>query len=181
MSSGGSGRPSVALGHLVLVGGERTQDQLLLGGGDAELVERPLQLGRDLVELLGRDPELPVRLLEAQRRGARTRAGVLERATRDGTHPERALELQAGEPRQVVRVPLTQLRVLRLLADDRVVDQRITELIDDRRDGEGTTQPVVQGRLGHGLTSPGVPAVPGRDTSGCAIEMWSRLSIALAS
>src|SRR5512141_1891852 len=43
----------VSCDHLVLVSSERAEHLLLLGLRDREGIERPRQLGRDLVELLG--------------------------------------------------------------------------------------------------------------------------------
>ncbi len=48
-------------------------------------------------------------------------------------------------------MPFLQLRVLGFLTDDRVLHDRIAEVVHDRRDGEHATQPFGQTFLRHGL------------------------------
>jgi hypothetical protein len=48
-------------------------------------------------------------------------------------------------------VPFSQLRVLGLLADDRVFHYGVAEVIHHRRDGEDAAQPLVQTFLRRGL------------------------------
>jgi hypothetical protein len=105
LGAGPHGGP-IALGDLALVGRERTQDHVLLGLRDVEAVERPGQLGRDLVELFGRDLQVAMGVLEAQDVVARPDRRVLERPAGDVADPERPHELQAGQPAQVVGGPL---------------------------------------------------------------------------
>ena len=50
-------------------------------------------------------------------------------------------------------MPFPQLRVLGLLADDRVFHDRVAEVIHHRRDGEDTPQPLIQTFLRRGLLS----------------------------
>ena len=67
-------------------------------------------------------------------------------------HPKRTHELEAGQPFQILGVPFPQLRVLRLLADDRILDDGIAEVIHHRRDSEDAAQPVVQTFFSRGLS-----------------------------
>ena len=79
-----------------------------------------------------------------------TVADVLEGSAGDVADPQGAHELQAGQPAQVVGVPLPELRVGRLLTDDRVVHDRVAEMVDDRGDGERATESIVETCLSHG-------------------------------
>ena len=63
---------------------------------------------------------------------------------RNVADPQCAHELEARESAQIVRVPFAERRVLRSLADDRIVHDRFAEVVDDRRDGECATEPIVQ-------------------------------------
>ena len=74
---------------------EGRQDLVLLALRDLEGVERPGELGRDGIELLGGDPKVTMRFLEAGRGAARLGALVLEGSARDIAEPEGPLELQA--------------------------------------------------------------------------------------
>jgi hypothetical protein len=49
------------------------------------------------------------------------------------------MNLSPCQPVQLVGMPLTKLGVLRCLADDWVLDDRIAEVIDHRSDGEHAT------------------------------------------
>jgi hypothetical protein len=53
-------------------------------------------------------------------------------------------ELEAGQPCQVLGVPFPQLTVFGVLADDRVLDDGVAEVINDRRDGENAAQSLIQ-------------------------------------
>src|SRR6476660_8582114 len=72
-----------------------------------------------------------------------------KRSTRDVADPQGAHELQAWQPGQFVRMPLAECRVLRSLADDRVLDDRIAEMVDHGSDREHATQSIVEARLTH--------------------------------
>ena len=72
------------------------------------------------------------------------RARILERPARDVAHPERPHELEAGQSRKLGGVPLTKGRVGGPLPGDRVLDDRVAEVVDDRGDGEDAAQPLVQ-------------------------------------
>jgi len=88
-------------------------------------------------------------------------------STGDVADPQRAHELQPWQPAQLVGMPLTKLRVLRCLADDGVLDDRIAEVVDHRSNGEHATQSFVQARLCHARPLLFVPhARAGRHVSG---------------
>ena len=74
---------------------------------------------------------------------------VLEGPSGDVADPQGPHELQAGQPGQAVRVPVAKLRVLRLLADDRVLDQRIAEVVNHSRNGKRAAEPLIEGLLAH--------------------------------
>ena len=57
----------VSLSHLALVCGKRTQNLLLLPLGHVEKVKRSPKLGRDFIELRGRNPECAVGYFQANR------------------------------------------------------------------------------------------------------------------
>jgi hypothetical protein len=77
-----------------------------------------------------------VGLLKTERRLARLGGRELEGPTRNAADPESPHELEAGEPFQVLGVPFPQLRVLGLLADDWILDDRVAEVIHHRSDCE---------------------------------------------
>jgi len=64
---------------------------------------------------------------------------------------QRAHKLEAGQPFQVLGVPFPQLRVLGLLADDRVLHDGVAEVIYHRRDGEYAPKPLIQTCLRRGF------------------------------
>src|SRR5688572_8278193 len=68
----------------------------------------------------------------------------------DLADPERAHELEARESSKVVRVPFPERRVLRCLADNGVLHDRVAEVVNHGCDGEGATEPFIQTRLRHG-------------------------------
>src|SRR5512133_733340 len=146
---------SVSPGHLVFVCGEGAQNLPLLPLGHLEDVKRSRELGRDLVELGGRDLQLAVRFLQAERSAARYRGDVLLRATGNVADPQGAHEFEARKSAQIVGVPLAEVGVLRLLADDGVLHDRVAEVVNHRCDGEYATEPVVKGRFRHCLPPEG--------------------------
>ena len=85
-----------------------------------------------------------MRLLKAKRRLAGLGGLEFEWPTRNVGDPQRSLELEAGQPFQVLGVPFPQLRVLGLLAGDGVLHDGVAEMIHHRRDGEDAAQPLVQ-------------------------------------
>ena len=91
-----------------------------------------------------------MRLFEAEHRAPRHGGRVLERPARDVAYPQGSHELQAGEAAEILGVPLTKGRVLRLLADDRVLHDGVAEVVDDGGDGECATESFVEALLGHG-------------------------------
>ena len=129
---------------------KRSEDFVLLPLGHTDDVKGAPELGRDFIELVRRDLKVAMGLLEADGRAPRPRGGVLERSTGDVADPQGAHELQAGQPAEVVRVPLAESRVFRLLADDRVLDDRIAEMVDHRCDREDAAEPLVQTCIRHG-------------------------------
>ena len=90
-----------------------------------------------------------VRFFQADGRLTWLRGRVLEGAAGDVADPEGPHELQAGQPAELLGVPFAEGRVVGALTDDRVLHDRITEVVDDRRDGEYATESVVQGLLAH--------------------------------
>ncbi len=119
----------------------------------------------DGIELVGRDPEPAMRLFQAQLLVPWLRARILERPARDVAHPERPHELETGQSRQLGGVPLPKGRVGGSLAGDRVLDDGVAEVVDDRGDGEDTSQPLVQTPVAHGPSSWPVPSLD-RDLCG---------------
>ena len=89
------------------------------------MIERASQLSRDLIELLGGDAELAMGLFQPEGGASWLRGSKREGSTGDVADPQRAHELQPWQPVQLVGMPLTKLGVLRCLADDGVLDDRI--------------------------------------------------------
>ena len=141
----------VAGGDLVFVGGESCQDFGLLALRDLGEIKAPSEFRGDLIEFCGGDLEVAVGLLKAKRSLARLGGRELEGPTGNLGDPQRPHEFEAGQPFQVLGVPLPQLRVLGLLANDGVLHDGIAEVIDYRRDGEDAAQPLVQTFLRRGL------------------------------
>ena len=81
---------------------------------------------------------------KTERRRARHGGRELEGATRNLTDPQRPHELEAGQPSEVLSVPLPQLRVLGLLADNGVLREGVAEVIHHGSDGEDAAEPLVQ-------------------------------------
>jgi hypothetical protein len=73
----------VAGSDLTLMGSKGCEDFSLFALRDLEVVEGSSKFRCDLIELRGRDPELPVRLFKAKRRLARFSGRELERSTRN--------------------------------------------------------------------------------------------------
>jgi hypothetical protein len=149
-ASAALGRRDVAGRDLVLVGGKGCQDFGLLAFRDLGEVQRPSKFGCNLIEFGGGNPEIAVSLLQAERRLAGLGGGELEGPTRNVADPQRAHELEAGQPFQVLSVPFPQLWVLGLLADDGVLHDGVAEMIHYRRDGEYPAQPLIQTFLRRG-------------------------------
>src|SRR5512146_430228 len=139
----------VALGHLALVCRERSQDFPFLLVGHFEGVERSSELGRHLVELGGRDLQLAMGFFQAERCAAWFRGCVVLGSAGDVADPEGAHELEAWKSAQVVGVPFPEGGVLRALADDRVVHDRVAEVVDYCCDGECATEAFVETRFRH--------------------------------
>src|SRR5437870_3350494 len=140
-----NGRLGRTLCDFTLVRGERAEDLVLLAARDFEDIEGASKLCRDLVEFGWCDPELPVRLFESVSRLPPVNGRVFERPSRDVADPERSHELETGESREAPGVPFAQLWVLRCLADDRVLNDRIAEVIDDRRYRKDAAEAFVKG------------------------------------
>ena len=136
-----------ASGDFVFVGGEGFQDFVLLFFRHLEEVQRPSEFRRDLIEFRRGDIEVAMGLLKAERRSTWLGGRELEGAARNFADPQRAHELEARQPSQVLGVPFPQLRVLGLLADDGVLNDGIAEVIHHRCDGEDAAQPLVQSFL----------------------------------
>src|SRR5215204_1418471 len=83
-------------------------------------------------------------LLKAKRRLAGLGGRELEGSTRSVRDPQRPLELEAGQPFQVLGVPFPQLRVVGVLTRDGILHHGVAEVIHHGRDGEDATQPLVQ-------------------------------------
>ena len=115
--------------------------------GHPDDVERAAQFGGHLVELLGGDVELAMGLFQTEDGAPGLGGHVLEWPAGHVAHPQGAHELQAGKPAQILRVPLTEGGVLRLLTDDRVLHDGVAEVVDDGGDGEDATEPFVEASL----------------------------------
>ena len=123
-----SGR-DVAGGDLVFVGSEGCQHFALLALRDLGEVQGPSEFRCDLIKLCGGDPKVSMGLLKAERRRARLGGCELEGPTRNVADPQRAHELEAGQPSQVLGVPFPQRRVLGLLTNDGVLHDGVAEVI----------------------------------------------------
>src|SRR5829696_1358158 len=124
--------------------GEGRQDFRLFTLRNLEDIQGPPEFRGQRIEFCGGDPEVPVSLLQTERRRAGLGGRELERPTRSVADPQRPHELEAGQSLQVLRVPVPQRRVLGLLADDGVLHDGVAEVIHYRRDGEDTPEPLVQ-------------------------------------
>src|SRR5687768_5334218 len=89
---------TIAGGDLAFVGGEGCQDFGLLAFRNLDEVQGPSEFGCDLIELGGRDPEVPMRLLEAERRRAGLCGLELEGPARNVADPEGPHEFEAWQP-----------------------------------------------------------------------------------
>ena len=148
----------VALSHLALVCGKRSQNLPFLLLGHVEVVERSPKLSRDFVEDGGRDLQRPMGFFQAERSTARFRACIALGAARNVADPECAHELEARKPAQIVGAPFVEFAVLRPLAGDRVAHDGVAEVINHCRDGECTTEPLVQAHFRHFLPPPEMAA-----------------------
>src|SRR6186997_2256465 len=88
-------------------------------------------------------------LFKADRRLAGMGRRVLLRSTCDVADPQRPHEFEARQAADVLRVPLAQGRILRGLADERVLHDRITEVVHNSGDREDATEAVIQALLAH--------------------------------
>jgi hypothetical protein len=154
----------VARGDFVLVGGEGGQHFALLALRHLCEVQRPTEFGCDLVEFGRRDPQVAMGLLKAERRRAGFGSRELERPARHVADPQGPLELEAGQPCQVLGVPFPQPGVFRLLTDDRVFYDGVAEVIDHRCDGEDAAEPVIQALVSLGLLGLRVSAISPRQS-----------------
>jgi plastocyanin len=123
------------------VRGEGRQYFILLTRRDAEVIERASQLRCDFIELLGGDVEVAMGLFQPEGGTSWPRGSKREGSTGDIANPQGAHELQSRQPLQLLGMPLTKLRVLRCLADDGILDDRIAEVVDHRSDGEHASIP----------------------------------------
>ena len=87
MASAGLGGRDVASGDLVLVGGEGCQDFGLLALWNFGKVQGPSEFCCDLIKFCGGDAQVPMGLLEPQRRLAGLGGRELEGPTRSITGP----------------------------------------------------------------------------------------------
>ena len=82
--------------------------------------------------------------LQAEGSAPGSRGCKLEGSTRDVADPQGPHEFQARQPAQVVRVPFAEGRIGGSLTNDRILYDRIAEMVDDCRDRECATEPFVQ-------------------------------------
>jgi len=125
------------------MGGKRSKDFFRLLAGNVEYGEGSLELGCNFIELVGRYLEVVVGSLQAYGRTAGFCGGVFEGAACDIADPQSAHEFQARKPGQIVGVPLPKCRIPRFLAYDRILHERIAEMIDHRCDGKYTSEAFV--------------------------------------
>jgi hypothetical protein len=90
-----------------------------------------------------------MRLLETDRSFSRPGRRVWERPAGDGTNPKRSHELEARQPVEAFRMPVPQGWVLRRFPYNRVVHNRVAEVIHHRRDGEDAAEAFLQTFLSH--------------------------------
>src|SRR4029434_247357 len=114
--------------------GESGEDFSLLTRRHFGEVETAPQFGRHLVKFLWRDLEITMRLLKAQMSFARLCRREFERPSRDLAYPQGSHELEPRQPLQVLRVPVPEGWVLRTLSHDRVLHQRVAQMITERGD-----------------------------------------------
>jgi hypothetical protein len=77
----------------------------------------------------------------------RFRGCIVLGSTGNVADPQSAHEFEAWQPAQIVGVPFPEGRVLRSLADDRVLHDSVAEAVDHCCDGECATEPVVKTRF----------------------------------
>jgi hypothetical protein len=137
-------RGEETLVHLALVCRKCSQDLALLAFWHLDEVECPAKLRRDLIELLGRNPEFAMRFFQAQGCAPGSRGCKLERSARNVADPSGAHEFETRQPAQILRVPIAEGGLCRTLTNDRVLDDGIAEMVDDCCDRECATEPFVQ-------------------------------------
>src|SRR5262249_61730497 len=95
----------VSLVHLDLVRGKCSKNLPFLGLGHIEVVEGSRQHTGDVVELVGRDLQPAMGLLQGELVVARLRGRIYLWSARDGAAPRGAHELKAWKPVQFVVAP----------------------------------------------------------------------------
>src|SRR6266542_2975878 len=149
MSTPCRGTGHVSLSHLALVRRKRGKYLLLLLLGHLEGIKRATKFGGHLIELCGRNLELAMGFLQAKDCAPWSRRRKFEGSTRNVADPQGAHEFQSRQSAQIIRVPFAEGRVFRSLANDRVLHDRIAELINHGCDGKRASEPFVQTRLRH--------------------------------
>lgn len=97
----------------------------LLGFGHLENVERPAEFGRHFVELCRRNLEFTMGLFETEIGMTGAGRGVFEGTARDVAYPERAHELQSGEPAKIVGMPFTKFGIFGFLTNVQILHKFI--------------------------------------------------------
>ena len=90
-----------------------------------------------------------MRFLQTERSTAWLRCRIVLGSTSNVADPQAAHELEAWKSAKIVGVPFPQGGVLRCLADDRVLHDRVAEVVNHCCDGECATEPLVQTRFSH--------------------------------
>jgi hypothetical protein len=131
----------------------RKGSQNLIGfsRGNFEKCERAPKLDRNLIELGGRNPEVPVGDLKADGCAAGFCCAIFKRAAGNIADPECPHELEAREPVEAVRVPFSQGRIFRVLTHNWVENELIAEMVNHRCNGERSAESVVEAWFGHGF------------------------------
>jgi hypothetical protein len=148
-SADGLGLDQSASRDLAFVSCEGGEDFFLLASRHFDEVQRAAEFRRDLVKFLWRDSEVPMRLLETDRSFSGPGRRVWERPAGDGTNPKRSHELEARQPVEPLSMPLPQGWVLRRFPHNRVVHDRVAEVIHHRCDGEDAAEALIQTLLNH--------------------------------
>ncbi len=79
---------------------------------------------------------------------------LLERSSCNVADPQGPHEFQTRPPVEQLCVPFSQSGVLGVLADDRILDECVTEMVNHRGDRENSTEPLLEALLCHDLFSP---------------------------
>src|SRR4029077_4815402 len=123
-----SGRDAAGA-DLVFVGSKGCEYFGLLARRDLEEDQGPSEFRCELIEFRGRDAEVTVSFLKTEWRRTPLRGSELVGTVRNVANPQRSHELKAGQPSEILGVPFRHLRVLELLADDRVFQDGFAEVI----------------------------------------------------